>query len=111
MLEVGDGDNDGFDVFAVEEFAVVARGGNFGAIRLYAGFAMHVVEVGDADELGIGQFARRAEKVAATDSSADGHEAHLPIGWGCQSCGFEQNRFACGASGCSACAKADELPA
>ena len=79
MLEVGNGHDDGIDIFAIEEFSVIARCWNFGAVGLYAGFAMHVVEIGGADKLRVGQFARRAEEITAANAGADRDEADFSV--------------------------------
>ena len=47
VLEVGDRNDDGVDIFAIEERAVVARGGHVGAPGFDAGLLVHIVEVGD----------------------------------------------------------------
>jgi hypothetical protein len=111
VLEIRDRNDDRFYVFAIEEFAIVSRGGDVGTVRFYTGFAMHVVKVGGADQLSVGHFASRAQEVASANPSADRGEADLPIAGSRQNGGFEQNRFSSGARRRGACTETDEFSA
>lgn len=81
MLEVGDCNDDGVNVFAIEQLAVVAGSGDVGTPGLDSGFAMQVTEVGCSDADSIGKFALGAKQIAAANACADGSEANLSVAW------------------------------
>ncbi len=81
---VGGGDEDGIDVFAREDFGVVAGGEEVGAPEFAGVGEAAVVAVGDGDELDAGDLEGDAGVILALDAGADEGELDLVVGgaWG-----------------------------
>src|SRR6201997_630891 len=77
MLVVHGGDENGVDVFAIEDGAIVAAGGNAGIFyRFLRGGMAAVVEIADGDALNAGNFEGSLEVFASANAGADGGEAN-----------------------------------
>ena len=73
---IGGCDQDGIDVGASEDFAVVAGGEEIGAPEFFCVGEAAVVAVGDGDELDAGDLESDAGVVLALDAGAD--ESEMP---------------------------------
>ena len=77
MLVVHGGDEDGVDVFAIEDGAIVAGGGDAGIFYGFLrGDVAAVIQVADSDALDAGHVERSLEVFASANAGADGGEAH-----------------------------------
>jgi hypothetical protein len=77
MLVVHGGDENGVDVFAIENGAIVATGGDAGILyRFLRGDVAAVIKVADGDALYAGNVERSLEMFASANAGADGGEAH-----------------------------------
>ena len=71
------GDQDGVDVFAVENRAIVAGGGNAGILDGFLrGGVAAVIKIADGDALNAGNAERSLEVFASANAGADGGEAN-----------------------------------
>ena len=114
MLVVHGGDEDGVDIFAIENGAIVARGRDAGIFdRFLRGDVAAVIEVANGDALNAGNVERSLEMFASANAGADGGEAHGVAGSdgtgrGGKQAGL-QNIFGDGGGGDGAGADVDEL--
>ena len=77
MLVVHGGDEDGVDILAIEDGAIVAGGGDVGILDGFPrGGVAAVVEVADGDALNAGNLERSFEMFASANAGADGGEAN-----------------------------------
>src|ERR1019366_3102739 len=116
MLMIGDRDDDGIDVLAVEDLFIVASCCNRLVHRFLAGGETAFPEIADGDALGARDAQRGFQQLASADPSADGSKAYriagLQLRGGCpESGGFEQRDFGGGTGGDSARSDAHELTA
>ncbi len=76
---VGRCDEDGVDVFAAEDLAIVAGGEDVGAPQLLGVGEAAVVAVGDGDELDAGDLESGAGVTLALDAGADERELDVVV--------------------------------
>jgi hypothetical protein len=75
VVVVHGGDQDGVDVFAIEDAAIVAGGGNAGILDGFLrGDVAAVIQVTDRDALDAGNTKRSLEMLASANAGADGSE-------------------------------------
>jgi hypothetical protein len=80
MLVVGDRNDHGVDIFAVEDFFVIARDWNLFLDGLLRGFVPAVVKIADGNAFNAGNVERGGEQFAASGSRSDRGEAHAITG-------------------------------
>ena len=81
VVVVHGGDDDGIDVFAVEDGAVVASGEDAGIPDGFAGGDVaSVIEIADTDALDAGNAERGVKVFASANAGADGGEADSVAG-------------------------------
>ena len=77
VLVVHHGDDDGVDIFAVENGAIVASGGNVGiADSFLRGDMAAVVKIADRDAFDSGNLRGSLQQFASANAGADAGEAH-----------------------------------
>ena len=114
MLVVHGGDEDGVDVFTIEDGTIVARGWDVGILdRFLRGGVAAVIKVAHGDALNAGDVERSLEMFASANAGADGGEAYGVAGRDGTRRGGEQVRLQDSlgdrSSGDGASADVDEL--
>ncbi len=80
VLKIGNRHDHGVHIFAVEQGTVIPRGGHVCSVGFDSCLLVHVIQVGNRDQLSRGQIARRSQQIAAANPGADRDEADLAVG-------------------------------